>query len=288
MVLIMDQSSQEAFDRIRGLCIHRPMSMQWNRIDSLYSGYGIDYAIRNRPIQTDYICQLHADAFPISDQWLRAAIVLMEENKLAFSGVLQFICDSPSPIYPYKGKSVFGMAQCFNIGRTDVYKEMSMQGGFTRFHNRLTTGMTWESTEWNDWSKEDYDHRGSDDDVPAFFWEDNNREHDKLGFGFTGKMGIDGKESNYGTIIEDLVFHFGFHRESRGVMGQMGENYRNWTRRIHEGYTDELIQEMLSVARTQPTDPANNRLFWDGTKKIATRTSHTINQRIEQLKNGLD
>lgn len=279
-IIVADQSKNLYFAELIG---YEEEGIDIKKLAPLYSGYGIDYLMRNAIISTDYICQLHADAFPISDKWLLAPITLMEENQLHFTGVLQFIAQGIESIYP-PTKGVFGMAQCFNIGRTDTYREMSLHGGFTRFHNRPQSGLAFKNNDWADWAKEDYQARGSDDDVPAFFWEDNHRWHDKLSFGFTGKIGIDGEESNYGTIIEDLVFHFGYHREAIGVMPQMGAKYREWTRRINENYSDELIVEMLAEARKQPTNPANNRMFWNGTQKIAYRTSHTMNQRIEELK----
>src|SRR3990167_3128 len=43
----------------------------------LYSGYGIDYIMRYVDIKTDYICQLHTDAFPIHKNWLSMTIELM-------------------------------------------------------------------------------------------------------------------------------------------------------------------------------------------------------------------
>lgn len=284
-VIVADQSTIPYAYSVKELCNNA--RVEFMSLAPLYSGFGVDYIMRYGKVDTDYVCQLHSDAFPISDKWLLAPISLMEENNLAFTGVLQFICDKPSPIYP-PTRGVFGMAQCFNIGRTDVYKEMALEAGFTRFHNRPNDAMSWANSDWANWAKEDYQARGSDDDVPAFFWEDNHREHDKVSLGFTGKMGKDGEESNYGTIIEDLVFHFGFHREAVGVMPQMGPKYGEWTRKIKENYSDELIEEMLTEARKQTTNPEGNRLFWDGKEKKATYTSHTINQRINQFKNGLD
>lgn len=251
----------------------------------LYSGYGIDYIMRYVDIKTDYVCQLHVDAFPIHKNWLLMSIGLSEEYDFKFVGVLQFVCNKPEPIYYYKN-SFFSMAQSFHVGKTDVYKEMAMEGGFTRFHNRPNADvpMTWNNNDWSEWAKEDYNARGSDDDVLAFCWEDNHREHNKMGFGITGKMGIHGEESGYGSIIEDMVFHFGFCRESIGVMTEMGAKYQKWTQRINENYDDSLIEEMLSVARAQPFDAASKRVIWDGKTKISTPSTVEINNRIEELK----
>lgn len=290
-VLVLDQSQSVVYGEM--LSFLREYGVN-NNLDftlcmkGLYSGYGIDYAMRDWNINTDYICQLHADAFPISNNWLKLPITLMEENNLAFTGVLQFISNGTESIYP-PNNGVFGMAQCFNIGRTDVYKEMSLEGGFTRFHNRPQSGLTWNNNDWADWAKEDYAARGSDDDVPAFFWEDKYRQHNKLSFGLTGRIGVPGEESGYGTIIEDMVFHFGYHRESLGVMPQMGAKYGEWVRRINENYSDELLEEMISEARKQNLNSVDMRRTWDGTDKVAYRTSHSLNNRIEELKNhGMD
>lgn len=283
-VLVLDQSQSEVYGQLIKM-LDEYNANYTLAMKPLYSGYGIDYALRNHKITTEYICQLHADAFPISDNWLRLPITLMEENNLSFTGVLQFIADGSQSIYP-PTKGVFGMAQCFNIGKTDIYREMSLNGGFTRFHNRRQAGFEYLNDDWNKWAETKYADRGSDDDVPAFFWQDNYREDDKLSFGFTGKMGREREESNYGTIIEDLVFHFGFHREAVGVMPQMGPKYQEWTRKINENYSDDLIAEMLAEARKQPLKPENGRLFWDGKKKKASLSSHSLNERILQLKNG--
>ena len=279
-ILIADQSlnheavAEEFMDDFKVDMVH---------MKPLYSGYGIDWVIRNLNIDTDYICQLHVDAFPINDNWLKMPITLMEENDFKFTRVLQFVCDKPESIYPYKNP-FFAMAQCFNIGKTEVYKEMSLQGGFTRFHNRPQADMLWLNTDWSEWAKEDYQARGSDDDVPAFYWEDTYREHDKMSFGLTGRIGVPGEESGYGTIIEDMLFHFGFCRESVGVMPQMGEKYREWTRRINENYDDALLDELLAAARSVKLEPADMRRYWSGKNKVALRTKHGLNKRIEELK----
>lgn len=284
-VVIVDQSCSHTFSNIIEI-IGGSDTIAYN-LDPLYSGYGLDWLFRTADIYSDYICQLHADAFPISNQWLKAPITLMEENSFMFSGVLQFISDGTQPIYP-PNKPFFSMAQSFNIGRTDVYKEMSLEAGFTRFHNRPQSGLTFNNNDWSEWAKVDYEKRGSDDDVVAFCWEDSHREHNKIGLAVTSKMGIHGEESGYGSIIEDLVFHFGFCRESVGVMPQMGEKYREWTKRINEDYSDELIEEMLAVSRKQPLVPERSRRIWDGKLKKAYSAHPQIISRLNQLKHGLE
>ncbi len=284
-IIISDQSNDEIHEQVI-LEFGNSSDITIVRTKGLYSGYGIDWLMRHASIESEYICQLHVDAFPIHKNWLFMPISLMEENDFKFTGVLQFICDKPETIYPYNGKGVFAMAQCFNIGKTDVYKEMSLEGGFTRFHNRpqAENGMTWNNDDWAKWAEADYHARGSDDDVPAFFWEDNHREHDKMSFGYNGKIGISGEESNYGTIIEDMVFHFGYHREGLGVMPQMGAKYQEWTRKINEDYSDYLIELMLAEARKQPMDCVSGRKVWNGKIKKASQSSDELNILIEQLK----
>lgn len=278
-IIISDQSSEDVYKKI---VLEFP-DISIVHTKPLYSGYGIDYIVRNCNIQTDYICQLHTDAFPIHDNWLSLTIGLMEEFNYKFAGILQFVCNKPESIYPYKN-NFFAMAQSFHVGETKSYIEMSLNGGFTRYHNRPPSEMTWLNDDWDVWAKEDYAARGSDDDVPAFCWEDNHREHDKLGLGMTAKIGVSGEESGYGSITEDMVFHFGFCRESIGVMDAMGKKYLEWTKRISEGFTDELIEEMLAEARKRPIDPKNGRVVWDGTLKQTNAPSNELNELIQQLK----
>lgn len=286
-IIISDQSSDENHELVQTEFSNQK-DITIVRTKSLYSGYGIDYIMRYVDIKSDFICQLHADAFPIHDNWLSAPIRIMIQYCLSFSGVLQFICDKPEPIYYYK-KSFFSMAQSFHIGRTDIYKEMSMNGGFTRYHNRpfADIPMQWANDDWDTWAKEDYQARGSDDDVPAFCYQDNYRNDHKLGLGLTGRIGVKGEESGYGSIIEDLVFHFGFHREALGVMNEMGERYRKWTERINAGFTDELFEELLAKARENPLDPKTGRTFWHGIKKEACSLWPVFHERIECAKKGM-
>ena len=194
-IIISDQSSQSTYINVF-LDFGNSPDITIVHSAPLYSGYGLDYIFRNFPIHSEYVCQLHVDAFPIHKNWLFMSLGLMEEFDFKYVGVLQFICDKPEAIYYYKN-NFFAMAHSFNIGRTDVYEEMALEGGFTRFHNRPqdNSGMVWKNNDWAEWAKEDYQKRGSDDDTVAFDWEDNHREHDKLGFGITGKMGIHGEES---------------------------------------------------------------------------------------------
>lgn len=244
-----------------------------------YSGYGIDWAIRNVDIKTDYICQLHVDAFPIHKNWLSLSITLLEEYGLAFVGQHQFVSKSTDTIYPNK-IPFFAMSQCFNVARTFTYKEMSEEAGFTRFHEREKIDFDFKNNDWAQWASMDYYRRGSDDDVVAFNWEDNYREHDKLGYAITGMIGTVEEGGSFGRVIEDIVYHFGSARESIGVFDRMPVKYQAFYKRIENGFTDELLQEMLS--QVKPNN--HNRYFWDGHIKKMIESPEQLNIIIEALK----
>lgn len=278
-IIIADQSRDETYFKLYNefdgdditVCQTKP----------LYSGYGIDWVMRNIEIKTDYICQLHVDAFPIHKNWLYLSIKLIEENNFAFVGQLHFFSRPTDTIYPAESK-FFSMSPTFNVAKTSTYKEMSLDAGFTRYHERAKTDLTFNNNDWEEWAKEDYWNRGSDDDVPAFCWEDKHRQHDKLGLAITGMIGVPGEESGYGRIIEDMVFHFGFCRESIGVGSLMGSKYVNWTKRINRGFSDELIEEMIKAAKQNKSGWDRN--VWDGKLKVINEPGKELNNKIEDLK----
>jgi hypothetical protein len=273
-VIVADQSSPATFDKIGSEVKYH--------LDPLYSGFSIDWLIRNTNITTDYICQLHVDAFPIHKNWLKLPITLLQDNPhIKFVGQHHFTSRQTDTVYP-PGK-FFSMSPTFNVAPTAIYKEMALEAGFTRYHNRLVSGLTFKSKVWDEWAQVDYRKRGSDDDAVAFHWEDTHREHDKLALGISGNVDKDG-ESGFGRTIEDLVFHFGSCRESIGVMGAFGRRYEDWTNRIksEEGFSDELIAELLAVSIR--TDPATSRLFWNGTTKDQSTPVGEMHKQINELK----
>ena len=276
-IYIIDQSSGETFEEIEGY--FRSHDIYVVRTPALYSGFGIDYYIRNYNIVTDYVCQLHVDAFPIHRNWLYLPIKLIEENNLYFVGQLHFISKSTDTIYP-PNNPFFSMSPTFNVAKAETYKEMSEEAGFTRFHNRERAGLEFKNNDWMNWAKDDYNARGSDDDVVAFHWEDKYREHDKLGLEISGFI-----QPNFGRIIDDLVFHFCSANESRGV--DMGDEYNSFTKRISENYSDELINEMIELAKKNKPNGSEilSRNFWNGTTKQSSPPSDELNKRIEELKN---
>lgn len=250
-------------------------------MQGLYSGFGLDHIFRSEDIDTEYICQIHVDVAAISKQWLLLPITLIEKNGFSFVGQLQFISKLTDTIYP-NDVPFFAMAQCYNIAKTETYKEMSLEAGFTRFHNRPRAGMIWNNNDWNEWAKEDYEARGSDDDVVAFYWESKYRNTNKLGLAISGFI-----SPAFGRIIDGLVFHFCSCRESLGTNGAMGEQYQEYTRRINEDYSEQLLEEMIELANKNkpPEMEILSRNFWDGKLKKHFPTSDELNKRIEELKN---
>lgn len=273
-ILIIDQSGDKTHYGVMYEYCDDP-EVRVMRSKPHYSGYGIDWAMRYGNIHTDYVCQLHVDAFPIHHNWLYLPIKLIEENNFSFVGQTQFYTKPGDSIY-YLNKMFFCMAQCFNVARTETYKEMSLIAGFTRFHEReKDKQMFFVNDDWARWAQSDYHARGTDDDVVAFCWEDNHRQHNKLGLSVTGMI-----EKQYGRTIEDLVFHFGSCRESIGVFGSMPQQYQDYTKRIKENYSDELIDELLSkvVRKDFPRD------VWDGVLKERFEADEELTKKIEQLK----
>lgn len=277
-IYIVDQSSEDTYDKV--------LKEFWEEADKishikpLWSGYGVDHAVRVMGVATKYICQLHVDAMPVNKNWLYLPIKIIEENNFSFVGQLHFWSRPTDTIYP--PEPFFSMSPTFNVAKTETYKEMSEEAGFTRFHNRPQSGLTFKSNDWAEWAKGDYSKRGSDDDTVAFHWEDKYRQHDKLGLAISGYI-----EPNYGRIIDGIVFHFGSCVEARGVMGTMPEKYRHYTEKINYDYSDELIYEMvgLAILNKPPELEILSRNFWDGKRKIVLQLSEELNTRIESLKN---
>lgn len=290
LILIADQSSKETCDQIE-TAYGMEKDIEIIPMKPLYSGYGIDYIMQfgsnlksrfSTNKNPDFICQLHVDAFPIHKNWLYLPITLIEYKKLYFVGQLQFISKPTDTIYP-PGNPFFAMAQCFNVARYETYKEMSLQAGFTRFHQRpnIEVPVLFKNNDWAQWAAEDYDARGSDDDVVAFHWEDKYCQHDKLGLAITGYI-----EPSYGRIIEDLVFHFGSCREAIGVSDRMPELYQAYTKKINEDYNDALVDEMVTLAKNNrpPELEILSRNFWDGKLKVNKPPYNELTFKLEDLK----
>lgn len=280
-IIICDQSGPQTHRLVMDLYDgNEDVIVVWTK--PLYSGFGLDWIFRNVPIQSDYIAQIHVDAFPLKNTWLSMPIALIEESKFAFVGQLQCINQKDNLAHIYPPSPFFAMAQCYNVAPTYIYRELAMIPGFTRFHNRPQADMEWASSDWANWAKDDYQARGSDDDIVAFSWEDKHRQHDKLGLAISGYV-----EPSWGRIIEESVFHFGSCREALGNLSAMPKRYIEYLNRINEDYSDELIDEMVNLAKTNrpPELEILSRNLWNGTTKESYPTNSILNQRIEELKN---
>lgn len=277
-IYIVDQSEWSTYWKIMEM-YEKDSDIRVVKTDPLYSGYGIDFLFRNEDINTDYVCQVHVDIVPLSDRWMVLPITLIEEYNLSFVGQLQFVSDGTQSIYP--PSPIFAMAQCFNVARTETYRELSLKAGFTRFHNRPQSGLSFENNDWGEWAKDDYQRKGSDDDTVAFCWQDRHTVAHKLGLAVTGFIA-----PAYGRIIEDILFHFGSCRESIGTGNAMGEQYRQFTDRINQDYNDALIDEMVELAKSNkpPSDQILIRNHWDGELKQSFCAPEEIVKRIEELK----
>jgi len=282
-IIVPDQSGDATHSKVvsefgdaEDICI------SW--IDPLYSGYGIDYVMQTLTPQTEYICQLHVDAFPVHKNWLYMCIKLIEEYNYSFVGQNHFETNSTQSNYYYLKNMFFSMSPTFNVAKTKTYQEMSYEAGFTRYHERgkMYAPIHFKNNDWTEWAKHDYQSRGSDDVVVAFCWEGNHKETDKLGLALTGMLGIP-PEAGYGRLIDDIVFHFGFCCESVGVEEQMGKRYLEWKKRINECFDDSLIMEMISLAK-QNFSETPQRKHWDGKLKASCAAGEQLNKKIEELK----
>lgn len=286
-IIITEQSSDDCYNNVVTL-FGNDSDITIVRMKSLWSGYAIDYVMRFVDIKTEYVCCIEPDVFPIHKNWLYVCIKLLEENNFKFVGGLLSETsgtESERKTYYYKN-NFYWISQYLRVGRTIDYKELAMEGGFTRFHNRpeAERGMTWSNNDWSEWAKDDYINRGSDDAVIAHVWEDNYKENDKFSFAVTYIMGVP-PESGYGRIVDGLVFHFGFHRTSVGVENKMGEKYVNWKSRINNGCDDNLIDEMLVDAMGKQKT-SDSRSVWNGKLKKSFPPSEELNKRIEELKDS--
>lgn len=297
-IIITEQSSSETYEKVVAE-FGNDLDITIIKMASLWSGYALDYVLRYANIKTKYVCAMEPDVFVINSNWLYLCIILLEEFNFKFVGGLITVTQPEDKIYYYKN-SFYWLSQYLRVGRTKDYKELALQGGFTRFHNRDTKHhnkikmdkpMTWGNDDWAKWAEEDYYWRGSDDATVAHCWEDNHRENNKFSLGITHMIGEPGIESGYGRIIDGIAFHFGFHRTSVGLEIEMGEKYAEWKRKISNGITDELIQEMVDAAKPLSTETSwhninsvNGRTMWDGTLKKIVPIPDELNKRIEELK----
>lgn len=257
---------------------------------SLRSGFAVDHILRTVDIDSEFICTLDCDAFVISKAWLSLPIQLIKENGYSFVGGLFFESRKEETVHCYLNNPFYCMSQCYRVGRTETYKELAKEGGFTVFHARKDLGFEYGKGHeaWAKWAADDYINRGSDDGTIAHFYEDNFTNNNKLALSVSHTMGDSKVESGYGSIIDDLVCHFGFVHWGCGIEDRVAKDYAYWKKKINDG-EENVIEEMLEVAYKNPSDPyhyqgTHVRSVWDGTEKKSYPSSPELNKRIEELK----
>ncbi len=78
-IIIADQSCEKSHEGVI-LEFGNSEDISIVKMNSVCSGYAIDYIMRNVDIKSEYVCTLDSDAFPIHKNWLYVSIKLIEEN----------------------------------------------------------------------------------------------------------------------------------------------------------------------------------------------------------------
>jgi hypothetical protein len=202
------------------------------------SGYGTDYILKNIPIDSEYICSMDVDTFPVSDEWLSLPIDLLNSFDLTWVGLRAEIESAYKLHY-------FHMGECYRIGRTKDFKLLSESVGFAQVPN--------DKTGW------------FDNAVRAHSWEDANYKHKKLSLPVTARMGLTLTEGEYGRLIGNLAVHFCFAFTSTlhdKPVKNVGEDYLSWEHKIKSLPPDEVVAQIMGAMnysnRLQPLQ------YWDG------------------------
>ncbi len=289
-VIIADQSNDEQEKKM----VHEEFSGYADvtivHMAALRSGFAVDWVFRNMDIKSEYTCTLDCDAFPLSHTWLYLPITLMQENPFSFVGGLFFESRKEEIVHCYHNNPFYCMSMCYRVGRTETYKELAMEGGFTVFHARKDLDFVYGKGHeaWAAWAADDYEHKGSDDGTIAHFYDDNFTENNKMALATSHTMGDSKIESGYGGIVDDLVLHFGFCHWSTGIEDRVAKDYAYWKKRINDG-DENVLEEMLKVAYANPSDIFHEqgthvRSVWNGTLKKSFPSTSELNKRIEELK----
>lgn len=224
---------------------HYPVQAEYNGWDIVTvvpmeghsSGYGTDYILKNIPIESEYMCSMDVDTFPVSDDWLSEPIRLLNQYDLTWVGLRAEIESAYNLHY-------FHMGECYRIGRTKDFKLLSESIG-------------WAQVKGNGFR---------DNAVRAHSFEDANFQHKKFSFPVTGRIGITRSEGEYGRLIGNLAMHFCFAFTStlhQTPIKNMGEDYMAWEQKIKTLPPDELVSEiMASVNYSNRLQPMQ---YWDGT-----------------------
>ncbi len=286
-IIIADQSTDEVEKEQVQKEFSRYGDIEIVQMAALRSGYAVDYIMRNVEITTEWILTLDCDFFVTNKNFIYLPIKLAEEYNFSIVGEL-FFESRPEETAYYHKNNFFCMSQCFRLARTEYYKELSMQGGFTILHARPETGFTYGNNDWWDWAQPDYINRGSDDGVIAHCWEDNHLQSNKCSLAITHILGEVGVESGYGRILDGLGFHLSFSFWSNGIEDRVGKNYMYWKQRIIDG-DENVLDDMIAAALKTPANPdhpsgTQMRRIWNGKNKTSELSWKELNQRIEELK----
>lgn len=234
------------------------------------SGYSVDFVLRNIPIYSDYICTIDVDTIPIHRNWLYVPIKLIEEANFTWVGVHAEI----ESAYANMG-NFFCMCQHYRIGKTESYRELSVNAGFVKNDHRKN--MAFMNNQWEGWS---------DDAVIAHWWEDQYCKHNKFTFNVTKYLGVAPTEGRYGRYTDDLVFHMGFSYNWKMVRDRrqcMGKDFIDLMVRMEtDGLTDELIREILGGLR--PLELPIIRIAWNGENKSIYTPNKELNALVDKLK----
>lgn len=256
---------------------------------ALRSGFAVDLIMREFNLEADYVCTLDVDCFPIHKNWLYVPIRLIQEADFKFVGGLFFESQKEETSHFYNKNNFFCLAQYFRVGRTEDYRQLAEQGGFTILHARPQTGFSYGNNDWLNWANSgDYHARGSDDCVIAHCWEDNFTNNNKLALAITHMVGNQNIESGYGRILDDLVFHLSFCHWSDGIEDRVGRNYNYWKLRMANA-DKKVIDDIVEAARLNPANPNHTsqtqaRIVWNGRIKKSFPSSTELNKLIEDLK----
>lgn len=288
-IIISEQSCEDTYNKVV-MEFGNNDDITIVRMKAICSGYAIDYIIRFVDLKTEYICCLDCDAFPINKNWLYAPIKLIQENNFSFvghhadegrvSGWKSF-----EDAYSKYG-NYFHVAQCFRVGKKEDFEHLSLNAGFTKAVNfrDWIEFKAFPNKEWFEVAKERGLDGYADSGVIAHWWEDRTTRNNKFTFAETACLGIAPKQGRYGRVFDNMVFHLMFsfnHTQLGGAKEEnMGNDYMKWIEKINNGFTDELINEMLKAV-----NPINiPRLFWDG--KTISLPSEKLNNRINELINA--
>jgi FkbM family methyltransferase len=232
--IVISEQSEDPYDvqaEYNGWDLVTVVAMEGNS-----SGYGTDYILKNIPIDSEYICSMDVDTFPISDDWLSFPIKLLEQYDLTWVGLRAEIESAYNLHY-------FHMGECYRIGRTNDFKLLS------------------ENVGWAQIKGEGF----RDNAVMAHSWEDANFKHKKLSLPVTGRIGLTLTEGEYGRVIGNIAMHFCLAFTSTLHLRReknVGGDYLSWEKKIKTLDPDTVVKEIMDAVKySSSLQPLQ---YWDG------------------------